>query len=103
MAALGKTGTAVAVPAGTDSDLLDDLLLGRPTPGPTYARPVDIVQAGWQPAEFFDALAPGGSDAILGTAPTFVFVDDQGTADPSDDVLTDVDGDGQFDTALVEI
>ena len=93
----------VAVPAGTDPDLLDDLFLGRPTPSPTYAQPADIVQAGWQPAEFFDAFTPGGSDAILGITFTFVFADDQGTPDPSDDVNTDINGDGNLDTGLAEI
>ena len=93
----------VTVPAGTDPDLLDDFFLGRPTPSPTYAQPADIVQAGWQPAEFFDAYIPGGSDAILGVTFTFVFVDDQGTPDPSDDVDTDINGDGKLDTGLAEI
>ena len=71
----------VAVPAGTDPDLLDDFFLGRPTPSANYVQPADIVQAGWQPAEFFDAITPGGSDGILGITFTFCFVDDQGTAD----------------------
>jgi hypothetical protein len=93
----------VAVPAGTDPDLLDDLFLGRPTPSPTYAQPADIVQAGWQPPEFFDAITPGGSDVFLGITISFFFADDQGTADPSDDVPTDLDGDGQLDRALAEI
>jgi hypothetical protein len=63
----------VAVPAGTDPDLLDDLLLGRPTPSPTYAQLADIVQAGWQPPEFFEAITPGESDGILGiTSPSFL-------------------------------
>jgi hypothetical protein len=93
----------VAVPAGTDPDQLDDLFLGRPTPSPTYAQLADLVQAGWQPAEFFDAIRPGGSQAILGITFTFVFVEDQGTPDPSDDVATDINRDREFDTALVEI
>ena len=86
----------VAVPAGTDPDLLDDFFLGRPTPSPTYAQPADIVQAGWQPPEFFDAFTPGGSDGILGITFTFVFTDDQG-------VNTDINGDGKLDTGLAEI
>ena len=93
----------VAVAAGTDPDQLDDLFLGRPSPSATYAQPADIVQAGWQPAEFFDAVRPGGSDAILGITFTFVFVEDQNTPDPSDDVPTDINGDGRLDTALAEI
>ena len=86
----------VAVPAGTDPDQLDDLFLGRPTPSANYLQPSDIVLAGWQPAEFFDAIIPGGSDAILGVAFSFNFVDDQGNS-------TDIDGNGKFDTGLVEI
>ncbi|HUQ14894.1 MAG TPA: hypothetical protein VM094_02480 [Gemmatimonadales bacterium] len=93
----------VAVPAGTDPDLLDEFFLGLPTPSPTYAQPADLVQAGWQPAEFFEGIRPGGSNEILGTSFTFIFVDDQGTPDPSDDVETDINGDGELDTALVEI
>ena len=93
----------VAVPAGTDPDLLDEFFLGLPAPSPTYVQLADIVQAGWQPAEFFEAIRPGGSDAILGITFTFVFVDDQGTPDPSDDVETDINRDREFDTALVEI
>ena len=72
-------------------------------PSATYAQPADIVQAGWQPAEFFDAITPGGSDAILGITFTFSFVDDQGTADEADDVPTDINGDGKNDTGLAEI
>jgi hypothetical protein len=93
----------VAVPAGTDPDQLDDFFLGRPSPSATYAQPSDIVQAGWQPAEFFEAITPGGSDAILGITFTFFFADDNGTADPSDDFNTDINGDGKLDTGLAEI
>jgi len=93
----------VAVPAGTDPDLLDDFFLELPTPSPTYAQLADIVQAGWQPPQFFEAITPGGSGGILGIAFTFVFTDDQGTADPSDDVETDIDGNRKLDTGLVEI
>lgn len=93
----------VAVPAGTDPDELDDFFLGRTSPSATYAQPADIVQAGWQPAEFFEAITPGGADAILGITFTFTFVDDQGTADPNDDVDTDINRDGRSDTGLAEI
>jgi hypothetical protein len=93
----------VAVPAGTDPDLLDEVFLGLPAPSPTYAQPADIVQAGWQPAEFFEGFTPGGSDAILGITFTFVFVDDQGTPNPNDDVNTDINRDGKLDTGLAEI
>jgi hypothetical protein len=92
----------VAVPAGTDPDQLDQVLLGNPV-NSNYAQPSDIVQAGWQPPEFFEAIIAGGSDAILGISFTFTFVDDQNTPDPSDDVETDINGDGNRDTGLVEI
>jgi hypothetical protein len=93
----------VAVAAGTDPDQLDDFFLGRPSPSATYVQPADIVQAGWQPAEFFEGITPGGADAILGITFTFTFVDDQGTPDPNDDVATDINGDGRTDTGLAEI
>lgn len=93
----------VAVPAGTDPDQLDDFFLGRPSPSATYAQPADIVQAGWEPAEFFEGITPGGSDAILGITFTFFFVEDQDTPDEADDVPTDINGDGKFDTSLAEI
>ena len=93
----------VPVPTGSDPDILDEFFLGLPTPSPTYLQPADIVQAGWQPEEFFEGFRPGGSDEILGITFTFPFVDDQGTPDPSDDVETDIDGDGKLDTGLVEI
>jgi hypothetical protein len=86
----------VAVPAGTDPDLLDDFFLERPTPSPTYAQPADIVQAGWQPPLFFENFTPGGSEGILGITFTFVFTDDQG-------VNTDINGDRKLDTGLAEI
>lgn len=86
----------MSVPGGVDPDLLDDFFLGRPFPSATYAQVADLIQAGWQPPEFFEAITPGGSDAILGITFTFVFVDDDG-AD------TDIDGDRRLDTGLVEI
>jgi hypothetical protein len=93
----------VAVAEGTDPDQLDDLFLGRPSPSPTYVQPADIVQAGWQPIAFFEAFQTGGSESILGVTFTFVFVEDQNTPDPNDDVPTDIDGDGRLDTSLAEI
>ena len=87
--------TRVPVPAGTDPDLLDEVLLGNP-PSANYEQPADIVQAGWEPPEFFEAVGPGGSDAILGISFTFWFVDDEGNP-------TDINGDGKLDTGLVEI
>jgi hypothetical protein len=86
----------VAVPAGVDPDFLDEMFLGLPeTPG--YTQFFDVVQGGWQPAQFFRAIAGGPSgDNIIGVTFSFIWVDDNG--DP-----TDIDGDGNADTALAEI
>jgi hypothetical protein len=92
----------VPVPTGTDPDQLDEFFLGLPQ-SPNYVQPADIVEGGWEPTEFFEAITPGGSNDILGITFTFIFVDDQGTADPSDDVPTDINGDGKFDVGLREI
>jgi hypothetical protein len=85
----------VAVAAGTDPDLADQLLLGQ-APNANYVQPADLVQAGWQPPAFFDAIAPDGSDFILGATFTFIFTDDDGNP-------TDIDGNGRADVALKEI
>lgn len=59
---------------------------------------VDITHAGCLPGEFFDRLyGPGASEHILAVAFTFYFVDDD-TGLP-----TDIDNNGQFDTAFAEI
>ena len=51
----------------------------------------DLTHAGWLPASFFDAIAPGGSNFILGVTFTFTFVGG------------DSNGDGRSDTAFREI
>ena len=86
----------VAVAAGTDPDYLDDLFLTGSAPSANYVQPADLVQAGWQPAEFFEAIVEGGSDGILGVTFTFIFTDDDGNP-------TDIDGNGRADVALKEI
>jgi hypothetical protein len=92
----------VSVPAGTDPDFTDQTLLGNPVSA-NYRQPADIVQAGWVAPEFFEAIFTGGADAILGATFRYFFVEDQNTPDPSDDVPTDIDGDGKLDNALAEI
>lgn len=56
----------------------------------------DIVQAGWQPPAFFDELAPGGSNFILGVTFTFIWVDGDGN-------LIDTNRDHRWDAALREV
>jgi hypothetical protein len=88
----------------TDPDQLDEFFLLGQGPSANYVQPADIVQAGWQPPAFFNNYTPpNGAQFILGVTFTFVFVDDQGTPDESDDVPTDVDGNGKLDAALREI
>lgn len=57
----------------------------------------DLTHAGWLPKTFFDAIAPGGGDYILGVTFTFVWVDDV-TGEP-----VDIDGNGKDDVAFREI
>ena len=81
---------------GSDPDLVDGILFGDESLiGEPFA---DITHAGWLPPAFFDPLTPDGkgSHVILGVTFSLVFVDDNG--DP-----TDIDGDGNQDTAFREI
>ncbi|MBW2256751.1 MAG: hypothetical protein JRI25_19445 [Deltaproteobacteria bacterium] len=57
----------------------------------------DVTHAGWLPGGFYDLLAPGGSNFILGVTFTFIWVDDV-TEEP-----TDMNGDHKNDTAFREI
>lgn len=57
----------------------------------------DITHAGWLPTAFFNLLAPGGGNSILGITFTFVFVD------PATGIPTDVNQDGKLDAAFREI
>jgi hypothetical protein len=77
---------------GFDPDVIDGLL-GFGTIGTPI---VDITHAGWAPAGFFDALAPGGSNFILAVTFTFFFTEDG--INP-----TDINGDGKGDTAFREV
>jgi hypothetical protein len=57
----------------------------------------DIVEAGWLPRAFFEAVGgPGGGRGILAFSVTFIFVDDDGNP-------TDINGDNYLDTALNEV
>ena len=55
-----------------------------------------LTHAGFLPREFFDVLAPGGGDFILGVTFTLIWVDGAGTP-------TDVDNNNKLDVALREI
>jgi hypothetical protein len=88
--------TKVAVPAGTDPDVLDQLVLDQP-PSQNYATPADIVQSGWQAASWFRTLAGGtAGNGIIGVTIPFVFVDTKGNP-------TDIDRNGKADLAQVEV
>jgi hypothetical protein len=91
-----KPITRVTVPAGTDPDQLDELVLEQPISG-TYAQPADIVESGWQLASWFRALAGGVSgNSIIGVTHFVAFVDKKGA-------YTDIDRNGKADLALAEI
>jgi len=79
--------------SGADPDLIDGIVFGDPSLiGTPFA---DITHAGWYPAEFFDAVAPGGSTSILAATFTFFFTDDG--VNP-----TDINHDGKGDAAFRE-
>ena len=91
-----KPITRVDVPAGTDPDQLDQLVLEQPISA-NYAAPADIVESGWQPFSWFRKLAGGpDGDAILGVTHIVAFVDGDGK-------FTDIDRNGKADLALAEI
>jgi hypothetical protein len=78
---------------GADPDIMDGIVFNDPSLiGTPFA---DITHAGWYPAEFFDALAPNGSQFILGVTFTF-FLSDDGV-NP-----TDINHDGKGDAAFRE-
>ncbi len=85
----------VALPAGRDPDVLDQLFLGSDG-GRPYAQISDIVQGGWQSPAFFTAFAGASGNNIIGVAFTFVYRDAAGN-------FTDIDRDGNLDTGLSEI
>jgi len=76
---------------GTDIDVTDGLL-GFGTVGTPLIA--DIIDAGWMPPAFFDAVFPGGGTTLLASTFTYFFLDA-----PSGN---DVNHDGKFDTAFAE-
>ena len=91
-----KPITKVPVPAGTDPDVVDELVLGQ-APSANYASPADIVESGWQRASWFRTLAGGTSgNSIIGVTIPFAFIDEDGK-------FTDIDRNGKADLAQVEV
>lgn len=75
-----------------DDSRFDDF---RGRPGDPFVA--DIVDAGWLPRAYFEAVGgPGGGRGILAFSVTFIFQNDDGS--PSD-----IDGDNRLDTALNEV
>ena len=79
---------------GTDITIFD-FFFGFGGPGDPFAA--DIVEAGFFPRAFFEAVGgPGGGRGILAFSVSFIFVDDNGNP-------TDINGDNYLDTALNEV
>ncbi len=74
-----------AVPANLG--LVEAIVFGFPT----AITVSDVMHAGWLPPAFFNAIAPGGANFILGVTFTLVFT------------MGDLDGDGQPDLSSREI
>ena len=80
---------------GTDPDIFDSFFGFGGFGNPFLA---DIVNAGWLPRGYFEAVGgPGGGRGILAFSVSFIFVDDV------TGVPTDINGDGYLDTALNEV
>jgi hypothetical protein len=80
--------------SGADPDIFDSFFGFGREGNPFLA---DIVNAGWLPREFFEAVGgPGGGRGILAFSVTFIFTEDDGTP-------TDIDGNNKLDSALNEV
>ena len=79
---------------GDDPDIFDSFFGFGGFGNPFLA---DIVEAGWLPRAFFEAVGgPGGGRGILAFSVSFIFTDDDGNP-------TDINGDNYLDTALNEV
>lgn len=91
---LKKTNLVKRADSGADPDIFDAFFGFGGFGDPFLA---DIVEAGWLPKAFFDAVGgPGGGDGILAFSVSFIFTDDLGNP-------TDINGDNNLDTALNEV
>jgi len=80
--------------SGADPDIFDSFFGFGGFGNPFLA---DIVNAGWLPRAFFEAVGgPGGGRGILAFSVTFIFVDGNGNP-------TDINGDNRLDSALNEV
>lgn len=78
---------------GDDPDIYDSFYGYGGYGYPFYA---DIVNAGWLPRGFFEAVGgPGGGDGIIAFSVTFIFL--------SNGMPSDINGDNYIDTALNEV
>ncbi|MFQ5527704.1 MAG: matrixin family metalloprotease [Thermoanaerobaculia bacterium] len=91
---LSKVSLVKRTDDGSDPDIFDSFF-GFGGFGNPFAA--DIVEAGWLPRAFFEAVGgPGGGRGILAFSVTFIFLDASGN--PSD-----INGDNYLDTALNEV
>jgi hypothetical protein len=80
--------------SGADPDIFDSFFGFGGYGNPFLA---DIVNAGWLPRAYFEAVGgPGGGRGILAFSVSFIFTDDDGNP-------TDINGDNYLDTALNEV
>ncbi len=92
---LKKVDIVKRADGGADPDIFDSFFGFGGFGDPFLA---DIVDAGWLPRAFFEAVGgPGGGRGILAFSVTFIFVDTT-TGEP-----TDINGDNYLDSALNEV
>ena len=92
---LKKVNLVKRADTGADPDIFDSFFGFGGFGNPFLA---DIVNAGWLPKAFFDAVGgPGGGHSILAFSVSFIFVD------PLTGAPTDINGDNHMDTALNEV
>jgi len=106
---LSKVNVVKRVDNGDDPDIFDSFFSsgskgGKGNNGKSksfgrFGNPflADIVEAGWLPRAFFEAVGgPGGGDGILAFSVSFIFLDVSGNP-------TDINGDNYLDQALNEV